>query len=71
MALSKKWKATIDDAITNRDWDEYDELIRKEVRDYGARFAGFNPAVDWKLIKVMVWTESGGPKSPAWKGRVM
>jgi len=71
MALSEKWKSTLDDAITNSAWDEYDELIRKEVRDYGSRFASFNASVDWKLIKAMVWTETGGPKSPAWKGRVL
>ena len=71
MALSEKWKSTVNDAITNRDWDAYDDLIRRELKDYGTRFASFNPGANWKLVKAMVWTESGGPKSPAWKGRVM
>jgi hypothetical protein len=71
--LSKSWKDTVDDAITNKDWDLYDQLIQKEVADYNKRLTGspgYSP-VDWLLVKAIVWVESGGPKTRAWKGRVM
>jgi len=47
MALSEKWKSTVDDAITNRDWDAYDDLIRRELKDYGTRFG----------IRLYVWCD--------------
>ena len=31
MGLSTKWKTTIDDAIANKAWDDYDKLIKAEV----------------------------------------
>lgn len=71
MGLSAKWKSTIDDAIANKAWDDYDKLIKAEVSGYQARFAAMNPSVDWKLFKAIAWTESGGPASSAWKARVL
>lgn len=71
MGLSAKWKSTIDDAVANDAWDDYDKLIKAEVASYQSRFAATNPSADWKLFKAIAWTESGGPSSAAWKGRVM
>src|ERR1035437_7110134 len=71
MGLSVKWKSTIDDAVANKAWDDYDKLIKAEVDGYRALFAATNPSADWKLFKAIAWTESGGPASPAWKARVL
>jgi hypothetical protein len=71
MALNSKWKSTIDDAIDNLDWDDYDDLIKREVEGYRTRFRGNNPSADWKLFKAVVWTESGGPDSNVWDKRAM
>ncbi|MCD9188729.1 MAG: hypothetical protein LUM44_20085 [Pyrinomonadaceae bacterium] len=53
-------------------WNEYDELIKKEVTYYNNKFAataGFVP-LDWRYVKAMVWTEiQSGPAKEAvqWK----
>jgi LysM repeat protein len=73
MSLSEKWKKTVDDGLTNALWDAYDTVITAEVSAYNTKFAnskGYHK-IDWKLIKAVVWVESGGPTSPAWKARVM
>jgi len=73
MPLDPRWTQTIDPALTDRRWDEYDALIQKETADHTARLnstPGF-PALDWKVFKAMVWVESGGPSNPAWKARAM
>jgi hypothetical protein len=73
MTLTAKWKATIDDALTNAHWGDYDSLVRTEVAAYNTRFAstpGFS-APDWKLFKAILWTESGGPSNDAWTHRAM
>ncbi len=73
MSLDPKWKQTVNDGLTNKDWDQYDALIKAEVDDYNRRLArtpGF-VALDVKIFKAMVWTESGGPANPAWTTRPM
>jgi hypothetical protein len=73
MALHKGWTDTVDKAIDDERWDEHDKFIAAEVTDYNTRLAttkGY-AQVDWKLIKAMLWTESGGPSNAAWKGRVL
>lgn len=73
MALDPKWKATVDDGKTNKEWGEYDATIKAEIEDYNQRLAstpGFSK-LDWRLFKAIVWVESGGPKNSAWKKRVM
>jgi hypothetical protein len=69
----ENWTKTVDDGITNKAWDEYDELIKTETADYNKRLAGTTRFVliDWKIFKAMVWAESGGPSNPAWKTRPM
>jgi LysM domain len=68
MALSKAWTDTIDMAKSDKAWDDYDTLISGEVADYNSRFSF---SIDWKFFKALVWTESGGPPSGAWKTRAM
>jgi hypothetical protein len=73
MIISDAWKRTIDDALTNRDWDQYDRLIQRETDEYNRRFGdstGFS-FLDWRLFKATVWVESGGPKGRVWRTRVM
>ena len=73
MTLDPGWTRTVDDGITNAAWDDYDQLIQTEVNDYNQRLAttpGFLK-IDWKVFKAVVWVESGGPSSAAWKGRAM
>lgn len=73
MGLDPKWTATVDDGLKNDDWDEYDQIIEREVDDYNHRFAHLPPyvQVDGKIFKAILWVESGGPSSTEWKGRVM
>lgn len=73
MALTEEWKRTFDDALTNPQWDQYDDLIRREIEEYNQRFKatpGFR-ALDWNLAKAILWVESGGPGNPAWTSRAM
>jgi hypothetical protein len=51
------WQDTIDQALNDSRWSEYD-------CDIGT--VGY-VQLDWKLIKAMVWTESGGPDTRAWR----
>lgn len=69
----EKWKDTIDTSDKNPAWNGYDAAIKSTVTKYNDHLksaAGFT-ALDWRLIKAMVWTESGGPSGPAWKTRPM
>jgi hypothetical protein len=63
------WQNTIDGALTDSRWHDYDcdiELIVSQFNRHLAGTAGFIP-LDWRLIKAMVWTESGGPDNRAWR----
>jgi LysM repeat protein len=73
MGLSDKWKATVNDGLTNAAWDAYDATIKAEVEDYNKRLARTTGyvAVDWKLVKALLWVESGGPTNAAWTTRPM
>jgi len=67
----EKWQQTIDAALKDPAWDGYDCDIQRIVNEFNtflARTHGF-ALLDWKLIKAMVWTESGGPSTPAWNTR--
>lgn len=71
MALAKSWENTVNEGITDPAWDEYDVVIEKEVQAYNLKFGG-KPGykqVNWKLIKAMLWVESGGPHNKEWKTR--
>lgn len=63
------WQDTIDAARTDSRWNEYDCDIQLIVAQYNRHLlgtAGFT-SLDWRLIKAMVWTESGGPANRAWR----
>jgi len=72
MSLSQKWKDTVDKGMTDKRWDQYDSLIKKEVEKLKIKLTGTTlPSVNWLLIKAMLWVESGGPDNPAWNQRAM
>ena len=69
----EKWKETIDAALTSSTWDEYDcEIMRvaNEFNHYLAKTPGFKP-LDWRVVKAMIWTETGGPSDSSWTSRPM
>lgn len=62
----EKWKMGIDSA--GADWDDYDPEIRRIVLQYNLHLRD-TPRfmdLDWRLVKAMMWTESG-PQDGAWK----
>lgn len=68
-----RWKDTIDTALTDRRWHEYDCDIQQVVNEFNrhlAGTAGFH-SLDWRIIKAMIWTETGGPTNPAWLSNPM
>jgi len=73
MGLLQKWKDTVNDAVSNSAWDEYDQLITDEIAEYNKRLKDTPDfeSVDWHLVKAMLWVESGGPSNAAWKRRAM
>jgi hypothetical protein len=67
------WKDTIDGSRINKAWNDYDATIQQTVNAYNTYLpttTGFTP-LSWKLVKAMVWTETGGPSKPAWLSRPM
>ena len=71
--LSKGFTDTIDDAIANTKWDDHDDTIAKARGSYTG-FLKSTPGYvqpDAKIIRAMVWTESGGPSSAAWSTKPM
>lgn len=72
MALSQKWKDTVNQGIKDAVWDKYDDTIKTEVTSYKTRFIKTSiPTVNWLYLKAMLWTESGGPSNKAWETRPM
>lgn len=63
------WQATIDGALTDARWNDYDCDIQRTVAQFNRHLLGTASyiSLDWKLIKAMVWTESGGPNNRAWR----
>lgn len=72
MSKYELWKQTIDAALMDPAWLDYDCDIQRIVNTFNRHLtsAGYR-SLDWKLVKSVVWTESGGPKAPSWKGRAM
>jgi LysM repeat protein len=67
-----KWKESVDRSKTDGKWKEHDAEIKTAVDEFNLHL-GKTPgymALDWHLIKAMVWTESG-PYAPAWNTRPM
>jgi|GEM_PF-408639 len=70
--LSKAWKTGIDQGALDPKWDQWDSVIQEAVNTYNQYLAetpGY-VALDWKFVKAMLWTESGGG-SPAWNSNPM
>jgi len=63
------WQVTIDSALTDSRWHEYDCDIQRLVSQFNRHLADTAGYIrlDWQYIKAMVWTESGGPDSRAWR----
>lgn len=70
----QKWQETVDQGKADKRWAEHDKLIEATVNDFNQRLAklgaGYKP-LDKRLVKAMVWVESGGPDNAAWKTRPM
>lgn len=73
MPLNRDWTHTIDTGKERPNARVYEALIQQTVGDYNRRLASTPEyaAADWKLIRAMIWVESGGPMTLAWTGRVM
>jgi LysM repeat protein len=72
VALNKKWKDTIDTALTDARWDGYDKTIKDALGAYTG-YLKSTPGYaqpDSNLIKAMVWTETG-LYSPDWPSMPM
>ena len=73
MALTAGFKATMDVAVADKSSADYDATIKAEIDGYTARFgktAGYT-APNAKLLKAVIFIESGGPSKQAWSKRVM
>jgi hypothetical protein len=73
MSITKKFMETMQSTAKNPKSSAYDEVIKKDVADYNHRLAG-TPGysnADWRWFKAVLWIESGGPTSAAWKSRPM
>ena len=69
----EKWQEMIDQAKHDLRWNVYDGEITVAASEFNRHLSnakGYVP-LDWRLIKAMVWTESGGPGSPVWNFRPM
>ena len=69
----QKWQDTINLAKTDARWCAHDILINTTVLEFNSRLAkstGYRP-LDKKLVKAIVWVESGGPDNTAWNQRPM
>ena len=71
----EQWKDIRKNAIGNPDWYVYDDYIRKLVSELNLHLStsknieNYKP-LDWKLIKAIIWTETGAT-SASWKTRTM
>ncbi len=69
----EKWQDTINLSKTDSHWHDYDSDIKLAVIQFNAYLLTTKGyvALNWKLIKAILWTESGGPNSDAWTTRPM
>jgi hypothetical protein len=67
------WQDTIDQSQKDPRWHDYDCDIKRIVREFNQHLSGqggYRP-LDWRLIKAIIWTESGGPDNRSWKRNPM
>ncbi|WP_035880251.1 LysM domain-containing protein [Cupriavidus sp. BIS7] len=68
----EKWLDGIDKALGDAKWNIWDCEIQMAVNEYNRHLsgkAGYRP-LDWRLIKAMLWVESGAANSE-WNSRPM
>lgn len=67
------WQDTIGASLKDPRWHMYDCDVQRIVAEFNRHLSGrggYFP-LDWRLIKAMLWTESGGPDNPAWRKNPM
>lgn len=70
----RKWQDTVDQSKTDKRWNDHDALITSTVNEFNARLTAGRTGyrnLDWRLVKAMIWVESGGPGNLAWTTRPM
>lgn len=68
----ERWEDGLNKAVRDKKWNAYDCEVRMAVDEFNHhlhRTPGFK-TLDWKLIKAMLWTETGAA-SPEWKTKPM
>ncbi len=69
----RNWQDTVDAAVNNPHFGDYDQQIKAAVGEFNTRL-GTTPRyvpLNWKLIKAMILTETAGPEIPAWQANPM
>ncbi|MFH7811484.1 MULTISPECIES: hypothetical protein [Acetobacter] len=69
----EKWQDTINESRYSDRWNAYDSDIKNIVNEYNRYLINtpnYRP-LDWKIIKAMIWVETGGPDNPSWRSRPM
>lgn len=68
----EKWQDGINKAANNANWNVLDCEIQTAVNEYNRHLSGTPGfiALDWQLIKAMVWVETGA-ESPKWTSNPM
>jgi hypothetical protein len=70
--LDEGWKRGVDGAPKDPRWHQHDCVIQQVVQTYNQHLRntpGYKP-LDWKFIKAMAWTETGGANEH-WKNNLM
>lgn len=70
----EKWQDTVRAGKTGPRWAMHDGIIEATVNEFNARLTKASTsyrALDKRLIKAIVWVESGGPNNAAWSTRPM
>jgi hypothetical protein len=66
-------EGTIDTALQDARWHEYDCNIVSIINEFNRHLAStpqYRP-LDWRIVKAMIWTETGGPTDASWRSRPM
>ena len=67
------WQQTIDASLKDSRWHEYDCDLQRIVAGFNRHLSGKSGyfPLDWRIIKAIIWTESGGPSNSAWRSNPM
>jgi hypothetical protein len=69
----EKWQDAINKSTSSTRWNTYDPEIKNIVNEYN-RYLINTPnykLLDWKIIKAMIFVETGGPDNPSWRSNPM